>query len=640
MEGRTGIFNNTPAPDREGIFNNTPAWNKIDVSGVPISVEGPNLQCGGLSNRLMVADGRLSPEITPHKNSHQSGDMVGNNGWKRGKLADTEIEELREEYERHQKENEVNLNHYGSGVVVGGGVSSKSLNSVQSNNSPTQQPPPPYRSSNSNIDQKNAKNASSTSIFGSIFGGLTRWIPGPSEPIEKKSLNNHGVTQMPSRKRRRVQLSVSKEHESELSWINLADKSLGAKIIISSDDFFAPAKNLLNPKLPVFDTDSYGHYGKIMDGWETRRRRHVGHNWCIIRLAAPTIIKRIEISTRYFLHNYAPSISLEGARNVVPGELEEWLGSDYPKRMIDSNNTVDRTGQGHYIDDGSAFLKLIETKIHCDDNDEVWFDVVPATALQPGHESTHLHVYEPMFESGNNPVTYLRLNQFPDGGIARLRVLGVVAPCVKPLGSGDNYACLINGARIISYSTAHFSHPQNLLLPGEPINMSSGWETARHQDRPTILKPRSVPNQDYCLIDWGDCLGEWVIIQLAQRCQIHMITVSTEKFIGNIPETITIHALDAVGIGLSDNTSWLEERHYFNEHYDSIQWIEILGASRLQPDTVHDYSLEDMSEADPVGATHIKVSMMPDGGIARIGIFGMALQSDSSRRKKLFRKIV
>jgi len=210
MEGRTGIFNNTPAPDREGIFNNTPAWNKIDVSGVPISVEGPNLQCGGLSNRLMVADGRLSPEITPHKNSHQSGDMVGNNGWKRGKLADTEIEELREEYERHQKENEVNLNHYGSGVVVGGGVSSKSLNSVQSNNSPTQQPPPPYRSSNSNIDQKNAKNASSTSIFGSIFGGLTRWIPGPSEPIEKKSLNNHGETQMPSRKRRRVQLSVVK----------------------------------------------------------------------------------------------------------------------------------------------------------------------------------------------------------------------------------------------------------------------------------------------------------------------------------------------------------------------------------------------------------------------------------------------
>jgi len=637
--GRTGIFNNTPAPDREGIFNNTPAWNKIDAGGVPLGINHPSggpIQggvCGGISSRLLVAEGLspgISPELTPHKSSHLGG--TGDNGdgcsWKRGKLADIEIEELREEYERHQKEN---LNE---GIISQyGGVGA---NAAMSSLSPSQRS---FRSSNN--DGGNAKTATSGGggLLGSLIGGISRWIPGPSEPHRNSTCSKN--ESQPSRKRRRVQLNEGEEPETEeVSWINLADKTLGAKVIISSDDFFGPAKNLLNPKAPTFDPELYGHYGKIVDGWESRRRRHVGHNWCIIRLAAPTLIKRIEMSTKYFLHNFAPSVSLEGAKNVGPGELEEWLGSDYPKRMIDSNNTTDRTGQGHYIDDGSAFLKLIETKMHCDDNDEIWYDIVPATALQPGLESSHLHAYQPL-DCGTNPITYLRLNQFPDGGIARLRVLGVVAPCIKPLASGDNYACLINGARIICYSSAHFSHPRNMLLPGEPVDMSSGWETARHRDRPTILKPRPVPTQDYCLIDWGDCEGEWVVVQLAQRCQIHMVTVSTEKFIGNVPETISVHAVDGVAFGLNENAGWLEQKMYFNEYHDSTQWVEILGASRLQPDTVHDYSLEDMSEADPVSATHIKISMMPDGGIARIGIFGMALlQNDSTRRKKLFRKLI
>lgn len=55
-----------------------------------------------------------------------------------------------------------------------------------------------------------------------------------------------------------------------------------------------------------------------MDGWETRRRREAGHDWCIIKLSGTTIIKGFEVNTAFFTGNYAPRISIQ-AIQLSPG---------------------------------------------------------------------------------------------------------------------------------------------------------------------------------------------------------------------------------------------------------------------------------------------------------------------------------
>lgn len=48
---------------------------------------------------------------------------------------------------------------------------------------------------------------------------------------------------------------------------------------------------MISDSEPVFIADKYSEYGKWMDGWETRRKRIAGHDWCIIKLAAKCVIK-------------------------------------------------------------------------------------------------------------------------------------------------------------------------------------------------------------------------------------------------------------------------------------------------------------------------------------------------------------
>ena len=79
--------------------------------------------------------------------------------------------------------------------------------------------------------------------------------------------------------------------------VDLADRRLGAGVIAANDEFFAERENLLIRERAVFDPERFGHKGKIMDGWETRRRRGADadhpfpapedHDWAIVRLGAP-----------------------------------------------------------------------------------------------------------------------------------------------------------------------------------------------------------------------------------------------------------------------------------------------------------------------------------------------------------------
>lgn len=65
---------------------------------------------------------------------------------------------------------------------------------------------------------------------------------------------------------------------------------------------------------PIFIADKYTDCGKWMDGWETRRKRIPGHDWCILKLGAPCIIKGFTVDTAFFTGNFAPKISIQAAR--------------------------------------------------------------------------------------------------------------------------------------------------------------------------------------------------------------------------------------------------------------------------------------------------------------------------------------
>src|SRR2546422_11627245 len=88
---------------------------------------------------------------------------------------------------------------------------------------------------------------------------------------------------------------------TELS--DLAAARLGGAVLAANDEFFAPKENQLKPGKPIFIEGTYTDVGKWMDGWETRRRRTPGFDWCIIRLGLPGILRGVVVDTSHFKGN-------------------------------------------------------------------------------------------------------------------------------------------------------------------------------------------------------------------------------------------------------------------------------------------------------------------------------------------------
>ncbi|HNF38164.1 MAG TPA: hypothetical protein PLC45_05805, partial [Chitinophagaceae bacterium] len=91
---------------------------------------------------------------------------------------------------------------------------------------------------------------------------------------------------------------------------DLAAEKLGGKVLSCSDDFFAEKENLIKPGRGIFIADKYTDRGKWMDGWESRRKRTEGHDWCIIELATSGKIHGVDIDTNHFLGNHPPHASV------------------------------------------------------------------------------------------------------------------------------------------------------------------------------------------------------------------------------------------------------------------------------------------------------------------------------------------
>ncbi|MFI8065281.1 allantoicase, partial [Acinetobacter baumannii] len=220
---------------------------------------------------------------------------------------------------------------------------------------------------------------------------------------------------------------------------NLADARIGAQVIECSDDFFAEAKRMLQFEAPIFVEDKFDDHGKWMDGWETRRKRHAGYDWCIVKLGVSGKISALDIDTTFFTGNYPASASLEAC----------------------------------YAPNGD----LTGAK---------WQSILENTELGPSQHHIFMVNNDAIF-------THIRLNIFPDGGVARLRVYGDVHIQVTDHEQTLDLLALENGGRVIAYSDAHFGHPRNLINPGRGVNMGDGWETKR----------RRAPGYDWCILALG-----------------------------------------------------------------------------------------------------------------------------------------
>jgi allantoicase len=326
-------------------------------------------------------------------------------------------------------------------------------------------------------------------------------------------------------------------------FVDLASERLGGEVLGANDEFFAPKENLLKASKPVFIEGKYTARGKWMDGWETRRRRTPGFDWCVIRLGLPGKVRGVKVDTSYFRGNYPEQVSLEGCDLVGTAPSK-----DEKQRLK------------------SAALR--------------WVELIPQSAVKGDSQNS-------FFVESAERVTHVRLKIYPDGGVARLRVHGEVVPEKERVTHGVfDLAAIENGGRILATSDQFFSEPLNLLMPGRSKDMGDGWETRR----------RRGPGHD------------WAIVKLGVPGVIRRIQVDTSHFKGNFPESCSI---DACYIEQAVEDAALE----------SAEWRAALERSPLKADRRHIFG-EQLKDSGP--ATHVRLNIFPDGGIARLRIFGRA----------------
>ena len=110
-------------------------------------------------------------------------------------------------------------------------------------------------------------------------------------------------------------------------YVDLAQPRLGSQVVYATDDFFADKSRLISPEPPQFIPGKYDDNGKWMDGWESRRKRAPGHDWCVVRLGVPGEVAGFEVDTSHFTGNYPPAAMIEVCRSdeAAPGDEAAWV---------------------------------------------------------------------------------------------------------------------------------------------------------------------------------------------------------------------------------------------------------------------------------------------------------------------------
>jgi len=314
--------------------------------------------------------------------------------------------------------------------------------------------------------------------------------------------------------------------------VNLAQPRLGAEVVFATDDFFADKARLIDPAEPRFIPDKYDENGKWMDGWESRRKRTEGHDWCVIRLGVPGLVAGFEIDTRHFTGNYPPAAEIELCRSGEKVPAEGWT--------------------------------KVTGRLALNGDDRAYFPI-----------------------AHDEPATHVRLNIFPDGGVARLRVWGRVAKDWSSVGPDTpvDLLAMENGGRGIIANDEHYGRIENLTAPGRGVNMGDGWETRRRRE----------PGHD------------WAVLELGAPGRIEEIVVDTAFFKGNYPDRCFLQAAaDAAGSP--------EEIAAASEG-----WPLLLPEAKLEADKVHVFR---DGIADLGAIRFVRLNIVPDGGISRLRLIG------------------
>jgi len=318
--------------------------------------------------------------------------------------------------------------------------------------------------------------------------------------------------------------------------IDLAQPRLGSKVIFKTDDFFASANRIIDPSPAIFKEGVFDKNGKWMDGWESRRKRTQGHDFLIIKLGKPGSINKVDVDTSHFNGNQPSMISLEGC---------------YSK----SKNIKD--------------LK--------------WEILINKKKTKPDNH----HIFNTFSKT---VFTHIKLNIFPDGGVARLRLYGGVSKKNNEFGDKTiNLASLLNGASVIACNNEHFGKAENILAPGKAKNMGDGWETRRRRDKGF----------------------DWLILNPINGEKIEKIEISTHHFKGNFPSQCSLQA--AFVPNKKSSPSIVKS---------SAKWKFLLHKVNLSGNKTHIFKNKLMKNEK---INFIKINIFPDGGISRFKIFGKAI---------------
>lgn len=285
---------------------------------------------------------------------------------------------------------------------------------------------------------------------------------------------------------------------------DLASARVGGRAIATNDDFFAPMGNLLKPDPAIFVPGKFTPLGKWMDGWESRRRRTPGHDWCVIALGIRGVVKGVDVDTSHFTGNFPSHCSIDGLdlSGGAPG-------------LQTRGRTLDKKTCAR---EGAPWAPML----------------LKAPLAGNSHNLFAMDVEQPW--------THLRLNIIPDGGVARLRVHGEAeidwARLARSKKSID-LVSIMNGGLVLGASDMHFGAKDNLIMPGRAKNMGDGWETRR----------RRGPGFD------------WAIVRLGAAGIVKKVEIDTNHFKGNFPESASIEACLAPGApveALSTSGAWIE----------------------------------------------------------------------------------
>ena len=333
---------------------------------------------------------------------------------------------------------------------------------------------------------------------------------------------------------------------------DLASRALRGSVVAASDEFFAEKENLIRPAAATFSPHTFGHKGQLYDGWETRRRRGSArsrpadgeHDWVIVRLGAPGVVHAVVVDTAHFTGNFPQACSVQAC----------WADGYPDLAALDSARWVEIVGRS------------------------------PLTGDTP-------HVFE-IPPRARRRYSHVRLRIYPDGGVARLRVHGVVVPDPALLeGLTFDLAALENGADVVACSDRFYSSPRNAISPGLSRVMGEGWETRRR---------RAAGN-------------EWLAVRFAGQGTVSLVEVDTSGYIGNSPGMAEVRAY--AGGGPSARTA-AATGPGDGGWDDPSSWVPLLPRTALRPDTPHRFRVA------PAACELARLDVLPDGGVARLRLYG------------------